>query len=248
MIRYQLQQTLKTGIRTAFQFCGYDVHRYRPLTSFPQVRGLLLRRHAVQCVIDAGANVGAYGRELRTHGYRGRILSIEPQAAAFTALEAEAANDPLWDCVRCALGDSDGETMSLSVAGNSVSSSLLPTSGELRRLFPAASFSHAESVEVRSLDAMIQTGPLRNQTVFLKLDVQGYEDHVLAGAEETLRHTAAIQLELAIQPLYEGAQPMAAMINKLEAQGYLLAAIVPNTYHPATGQLLEVDALFARSL
>jgi FkbM family methyltransferase len=241
-----MQTTIKSGIRAAFRLCGYDLHKYQPMTSFPEVRGLLLRRQGVQCVIDGGANVGAYGRQLRSHGYCRRILSIEPQAGAFTQLRDEAAGDPKWDCVRCALGERDGTTMSLNVTSNSVSSSLLPMSEKMQQLFSAASFSHTESVDVRSLDALIQEGPLRDQPLFLKLDVQGYEDRVLAGAEKTLRHTVGIQLELAIEPLYEGAQPMVAMIHTLNSMGYVLAAVTPNTFHPATSHLLEVDAMFAR--
>lgn len=207
----------------------------------------LMRRHSVQCVIDAGANVGAYARELREQGYLGRIISFEPQAAAFKLLKAKSDKDPMWDCFNCALGDNDGQTLNLTVARNSVSSSLLPMSTEMQSLFPEAAISHKESVNIRSLDSLLKQRSVQSDVILLKLDVQGYEDHVLAGASETLRRTVAIQVELAIQPLYDGSLSMTDMMQRMGARGYVLAAITPNTYHPVTGQLLEVDAIFVNA-
>ena len=75
-------------------------------------------------VLDVGANAGQYGRELRTLGYRGRIVSFEPQPGPFAALEAASTADPAWTAVLLALGAEAG-TAQMNVSALDVSSSTL---------------------------------------------------------------------------------------------------------------------------
>src|SRR4051812_12414371 len=76
-----------------------------------------LQARAVDVVLDVGANSGQYAIGLRQSGFQGRIVSFEPLAAPFAALTGNAEKDPLWDCHKYALGDTEG-TVSVNVAGN----------------------------------------------------------------------------------------------------------------------------------
>ncbi len=49
---------------------------------------------AIDCVLDVGAHTGGYGVLLRELGYAGEIVSFEPTAASFAALEARARQRP----------------------------------------------------------------------------------------------------------------------------------------------------------
>src|SRR4051812_46399169 len=76
----------------------------------------VLRRLAINCVIDVGANRGQFGRMLRRRGYTGRIVSFEPLAQVAEKLEKRAADDPDWWVMPYALGDASSET-AIQVAG-----------------------------------------------------------------------------------------------------------------------------------
>ena len=88
--------------------------------------GSMLKAHEVNLVFDIGANAGQFAQSLRELGYRGRIVSFEPQSEAREQLERAASVDPLWEVApKAAIGPEDGE-IELNLAANSISSSLLP--------------------------------------------------------------------------------------------------------------------------
>lgn len=47
----------------------------------------ILNHFNIQAVLDVGANVGSYGKELREIGYTGDIFSFEPTSEAYHFLE-----------------------------------------------------------------------------------------------------------------------------------------------------------------
>jgi hypothetical protein len=81
---------------------------------------------------------------------------------------------------------------------------------------------------------------------FLKIDAQGYESQVLAGSEKCLGRIRGLQLELSLQPLYEGQRLWKDMIATSEAAGFDLWALVPGFFDPTNGRLLQCDAIFFR--
>ena len=116
--------TLKHWARKQLWKLGYDVVEYRPDLHPLARRRRLLERAGVDAVLDVGANIGQFAMELRADlGWRGRIVSFEPLAAAHAMLAARAAEDGRWDAHPYALGDRDGSAR-IGVAGNSYSSSL----------------------------------------------------------------------------------------------------------------------------
>ena len=74
--------------------------------------------------------------------------------------------------------------------------------------------------------------------IFLKLDVQGYESQVLAGATQLLAHTLAVQLEMSLLPLYEGETLMPQMHAAMTAKGFDLWDLEPSFRDPATGRII----------
>jgi len=54
----------------------------------------MLVAHQIDLMLDTGADVGAYARELRVNGYAGRIISVEPRASAFQNCR------PIWPAIR----------------------------------------------------------------------------------------------------------------------------------------------------
>jgi FkbM family methyltransferase len=203
----------------------------------------LVRGRGIDVVLDVGANEGLYAAKLRANGYRGRIVSLEPLSAMFAKLEQASAGDDAWTSLRTAVGAQAGPA-TLNVAGNWASSSLLPMDPRLPRIEPRTAYVGTEKCEVATLDGLRLLAP--GERALLKVDVQGFELEVLRGAEQTLRQVEAVDVELSLVPLYEGAPDADDVVRHLEARGFSLRSKEPAFRDPRTGDLLQVDALFAR--
>jgi FkbM family methyltransferase len=216
---------------------GYELVRY-PIVHF-------LDRFGIDVVLDVGANTGQYGRELRRLGYRGRIVSFEPLRAAFEELERNAMGDPAWSTVRLAMGSADTEA-TLHVSGKSASSSLLDMLPRHTEVAPETAYVAEERVDVRCLDHVIDTYCSRSDRVLLKIDTQGFESEVLAGARESLNWIAGVQMELSMVPLYLSEKLVEDLIASVRAHGLVPYWLNHGFKDPSSQQLLQVDGLFFR--
>jgi hypothetical protein len=119
---------------------------------------------------------------------------------------------------------------------------------------PHSAYLQKEKVPLRRLDDLLAdhladhlAAATPSRCVFLKLDVQGYESQVLAGATQLLNHTLAVQLEMSLLPLYEGETLMPQMHAAMTTKGFDLWDLEPSFRDPTTGRLLQIDAIFLRS-
>jgi len=241
---------MKEWLRWTLRRQGWDLHRFLPtLSPDAQLQALLQRLH-IETVLDVGANTGQYGHLLRQLGYKGHILSFEPQAAAHAALAAAAAPDPRWHVApRTALGDAPG-TATLNLAGNSASSSLLPMLDRHRAAAPGSGYIGTEQVPVVRLDDALASQPAKGLPatgpLHLKIDTQGFERQVMAGAPQVLARAASVQLEVSLVPLYEGAVPAHQLLADMAARDYTPAALWPG-FADAAGQVLQMEVIFTRN-
>jgi FkbM family methyltransferase len=227
--------------RIALRRRGLDVRRWRP----PEGRrAALIRSQGIQLVLDVGANRGQYGESLRASGYMGRIISFEPLHAAYAALEARTTADPLWECRRIGLADVDGAA-EIHVAGNSASSSLLPMREEHVRALPHSAYVGKETIALSRLDTAVSKLP-EDANTMLKLDVQGYELHVLEGARHSLAKITVVETELSLVRLYDGQPLLKDMTDYLYEAGFELLALEPGFHDSASGRILQFDGMFVR--
>lgn len=233
-------------VRNCIRRTGWDVRRIDPRPSEAQQLVRQLRAHRIDVVFDVGANMGQFAEKLLDAGFPGRIVSFEPSTGAHSTLIKRAERDARWSIApRMALGDHSG-TISLNLAGNSVSSSVLPMLPSHGNAAPESRYVGSEIVDLRTLDGVNAEFATDLERVFLKLDVQGFESSVLQGAEQFLRRVSGIQIELSLVPLYDGERLFHPMLHDLEERGYELWSVVPGFFDPETSRLLQVDAIFFR--
>lgn len=219
-------------------------------------RGFEIRRHpagrrqkmfaarGVDLVLDVGGADGGYGRALRQFGYAGRIVSFEPLADSFAELSRNIASDPSWTARNHALGDETGEA-EIHVASNSTSSSLLPMKDTHLEAEPSVGIVGTETIRVERLDDAAAEIIGADDTVFLKIDTQGFERHVLAGGPDTLARSVGLQLELSFIPLYEGGMLANEAISMAYDAGFHLE-VIEQGWASRTGQMLQADGIFFR--
>ena len=83
-------------------------------------------------------------------------------------------------------------------------------------------------------------------STLLKIDTQGYEDEVLAGAGDLIGEFAAVQLELSFVELYTGQRLFDDFYDHMRSRGYRLHILEPGFSDPS-GRMLQCDGLFVRT-
>ena len=202
----------------------------------------------INCVVDAGANLGQYASMLRRLGYKGRIVSFEPVPAVYAKLERRAKRDPDWFTHRLALGSAD-ESRLIHVYDASELASLLPTTEYGRAAFKRKA-DHVDRLEVsvRRLDGLWNqiSGDLGNPRVFLKMDTQGYDLEVFAGARGCIDVVRGLQSELSVLPLYEGMPDYARSLEQYRSCGFEVTGFFQVFRDKETHLLGEFDCVMIR--
>ena len=234
-------------IKKILRSMGCDIVRYQPSAQPRDHRKQLYQQHAVNVVLDVGANTGQYAAELRRNmGYTGKLVSFEPVRASFDKLEQDAEHDAQWQTRHCALGDEDGEA-EINVAGNSVSSSIRDMLPNHMEAAPESEFVGKENIQVKKLDTVFDEFCQAGDVVYLKIDTQGFEKQVIDGAKESLPKIKLLEVEMSLSPLYDGELPMHEMHEFLHGLGYSLVSLEPGFTDPKTGKMMQVDGIFQRN-
>jgi FkbM family methyltransferase len=220
---------------------GFDVTRETFKRHF--VRSL--HQHGIDTVLDVGANTGQFALELRRADFTGRMLSVEPLGDAFATLSRAAEGDALWTTHRAAVGAHAG-VLTMNVAGNSVSSSVLPMLARHSDAAPQTAYVATEDVPATTVVELVAQYGLEPAQTLLKIDVQGYERPVLDGAEPLLADFAGVRTEMSLVPLYDGQVLMPEIMSHLADRGFEMWTIERGFVEPGTGRLLQADGVFFR--
>ncbi|QGN55421.1 hypothetical protein [Novosphingobium sp. Gsoil 351] len=87
----------KLTLRQVLDRYGFEL-RYQPSLN------LFLKFHDIDLVLDVGANLGQFAKQIRERGYAGEIWSYEPTSAAFATAEKESRFDQHWSLFNWAFG------------------------------------------------------------------------------------------------------------------------------------------------
>lgn len=139
-----------------------------------------------QTVIDAGANVGFFSlRHARSVGPTGKVFAFEPNPAVFRLLQHNVEKNGLKQvsCHQMALGEQVG-SLQFTSDPRATSCGHVAEGEEAGAPVPAT-----------TLDALVEEHGL-TQIDLIKLDVEGYEPHILRGGlQRALACTRRIVME-----------------------------------------------------
>ena len=159
--------------------------------------------------VDVGANIGFMTLHMATCvGKQGRVFSFEPNTWAFEKLRENLALNDMPQVVVERAGLSDHETRHEKV--------LVPYSYPLVGDRPWM----RDSIVLRTLDRYLEEHPIERLD-FIKCDTDGWEAHVVRGAEATLRRfRPAMLLEVNPRGLAEQNHTVPDLIRLLRDLGY----------------------------
>ena len=238
-------KNVKSWTKQVARTLGVDVRRHNSLESEHSRLSLLFAANQIDLVLDIGANTGQWAQSLRDAGYAGDMISFEPLALAHSQLMQNARGDSRWKIApRVALGERNAE-IEMHVAANSYSSSMLPMLPMHLAGAPQSAYVGSEPAPMRTLDSLIGTViPGIDRRIFCKLDVQGYEARVLAGAEKVLKRTIGLQMEMSLAPLYEGQASFRELLDAMARSEFDVYGFVPGFVDPGSGRMLQIDGVF----
>jgi FkbM family methyltransferase len=215
------------------------------ITSYKMVCSLAEQKIMPKSVIDVGANVGQFAVASAKFFPDAAVFSVEPHPDIFRRLCRNVHKLPNIATFQTALGDHEG-LAALHMNAHSHSSSMLSLAQQHREAFPKAVEIGTVEVQLSTLDKLFEPIDLKSP-VLLKLDVQGYEAPTLRGGHETLRRVDYVVLETSFKPMYEGEVIFLDLLRIMECHGFRFSRPVGSLSHPATGEVLQIDALFERA-
>jgi FkbM family methyltransferase len=213
-------------------------------TSYAMVRRLHQQGLSPRTIIDVGANVGQFAVACATIFPAARIYAFEPNPASACLLEKNVSKFTNVTVFTHALGEEQGEA-TFHINSHSHSSSLLPLGEHHKQAFPQAKEISDIQVPVRRLDDL-EDGLMLAAPVLLKLDVQGFEPQVLAGATKVMARTDYVLVESSFKPMYKGEVHFRDLQELLLLRGFTFDRPLDFLKHPKTNEILQMDALFSR--
>jgi FkbM family methyltransferase len=238
-----MRQILRTIVKKPLNRLGLDLVRYNPrysLGEYAYVASL-----DIKTVIDVGAHTGEFARMIKTILPEAAIFSFEPLKKEFQSLQQQMQNGAGFMAFNCAAGDRN-ETVEIHRSSYAQSSSLLPMAQLHKEAFPVSAGQSVETVEVKRLDDVLRAHELMRE-ILIKIDVQGYEDKVIAGAGETIGKAKAIIVEVSFRELYEGQPLFEKIFGLLSGEGFKYFGNLYQLLSPIDGAPLQADALFVRT-
>lgn len=219
--------TFRSGLRKGV---GAAIE-HRPLVSVLDIATL----------VDVGANVGQFSLLVRATHPKARIYAFEPLPEAARKFRAVLPPQASVTLFTSAIGPYAGNA-EMHIARKSDSSSLLPMTERLSRIFPGTEKIGSVAVPVSPLNGLLTAAEIVDPAL-LKIDVQGGELDVLRGCESLLGRFKYIYVELSFVELYVGQPLCRDVIRHLAARGFELA-VVNNLVRDRGGLPIQADFLF----
>lgn len=233
-------------IRKICSAFGYELIATRKGPTLSSHLDVVLKRYEIDVVIDVGANEGQFASMLRRNGFRGQIYSFEPVSETYRRLAERAKGDKCWHLFQFALGDvKEQKAINLSVSSDL--NSLLHASDIGKDWFPKIESTSQEVIQIDTLDSFLEREKIpASARIFLKMDTQGYDMNVFAGAQNSLRRISAILSELSFIPLYESCPSFIDSFSIFESHGFKVSGLYPVS-RAANQAIIEMDCVLINS-
>ena len=227
---------------------GFDLTRHPHAKTLTGELGRVLHLERWTAVLDVGANVGQFATSMRRMGYRGPLVSFEPDSASIATLADASASDANWHIRPVALGRASGEAVLHQFIGSDLSSLHNALPGTVKR-FKNAVPTGTSTVQVRTLldfhseiRELAPVGPW-----LLKCDTQGHDLDVLEGGLGNMAEVSTVLTELSVIPLYEAQPSMSVVLERMAEWGFLPIGMFPVSRTADGLGVIEFDGLFTRA-
>lgn len=245
---------IKQIIKKIINILGFKIskinNKYKKL-SFDDIHKIKINIES-PIIFDVGANQGQSIRRFKKIFPKSIIHAFEPIKEEFDKLQNEFKSDSNIFLNNCALGDSLGEKKFniMASTGHSSFFKISPNTEWLK--IRSKEFGATENEYIKKVvDVKINTinNYCNNNDILkidiLKLDTQGYEEKILAGASEIIPRIKLIETELMFDNVYEKRLNFYDIEKHILKHNFRLLAIEPlNFSNLLEGYMFCVDAIY----
>lgn len=239
---------IKALVKRFLHLLGFQLSRLptaeqtKQLAEAEQRKTLWLRNMEVKTIIDIGANTGQFAKAIYQIFPKATIYAFEPLQDCYEELVSNFKDVMCFQAFNLALGN---ETGSVEMYRNefSPSSSLLPMAELHKKNFPHTEKEFIYHVNTVRLDDIASELKI-HKPLLVKVDVQGFEDRVIAGGMSIIKQADIIIIELSIEQLYEGQPLFDSIYQTLVKLGFQYRGNYDQLYSPNDGSVLQVDGIF----
>lgn len=219
-----------------------DLRRIQP---YEKNRLNWLRAYNIHTIFDIGANQGDFALEISRTLPKAEIYAFEPLPDLYARLMAKKNRIKNMTAFNFALGEFNGKTH-MKRSEFSQSSSLLEMGHLHREAFPFTAKTWDEEIIIKRLDDVMVEECTLKKNCLVKLDVQGYEGHVIRGGAGVFKFAEVVFCEVNFQELYIGQVSFDELSALFKEFGLIFRGIFDPYFHPDTGLPLFADAVFLK--
>lgn len=201
----------------------------------------------IDTVLDIGGNKGQFTKMISTLLPQAKVYGFEPLPHCFDDFQKLAQRNQNIKVFNVGIGETSG-VLSFKSDSFSPSSSFLKMTDIHRQAYPYAGKEiKTVDVEIVMLDDFIASEKIDlGNSLFVKIDVQGYEDKVLAGGKETISRAKIVIVEASFSILYESQPLFDEIYQAFKDLGFSFSGMLEQSINPVTGEVLQGDAIFIK--
>lgn len=210
--------------------------------SFEDAQQHLIKIAKIDLLIDGGANLGQYAKIVRQF-YKDNLLSIEPIPSNYNRILARFIGDKKFFAENVAIGDANGKKELYLSNFDGVSSSIYKPRKHLN-YYLNIKFESKLKVKVIRLDTINLAKQAKS--IYLKLDLQGYELVALRGASKLFHKINVIEIEVSfVEEMYTNNVTLKLLLSYLEKKGFFIYS-VSDFQRTKDGRTIYADFIFAK--
>jgi FkbM family methyltransferase len=203
-----------------------------------------LKDQGIKSIIDIGANEGQFSEKIRLLFPHATIYAFEPLPDVCKKLVQNFKNDNHFSAFNVGIGETKA-TLTINCNESTASSSFLSMTDLHKENFTHAVKAKAMEVPIETLDNILND-KIINRPLLIKMDVQGFEDKVIAGGKNILSLADIIITELSFEKLYKE-QPLFDDIYKaLSDLGFNYCGSIDQLRSPESNKILQADGVFMK--
>jgi FkbM family methyltransferase len=196
----------------------------------------------IKTVLDIGAHTGIWAKTVQLLLPDVTTYSFEPVFASFNSLKKRMHGINTHKAFNIALGKQAGE-YDFYLNDFSATSSFYPVSHFQAQVFPYSANSRKIKVRVERLDDFLSKFNLEKE-LFIKVDVQGFENEVIEGGKEIFGKAKIVLIEVSFEELYKGQKLFEHIYTQMINMGFKYTGNLDQLANPRNGKYMQADAIF----